>query len=78
MRCRPGELGIIDTPAHNGACQCFVGMPFALYKGYEDSHGDFHWKVPPFLACQHYAHVARHLQSVPDSMMRPIRPYLPA
>lgn len=76
MRCDAHELAIIDKPAANGACKCFIGLPVVTENAYERNNGVTFWNVMPPLStalCPHYKHVGPQLRGIADDMLRPIR-----
>lgn len=74
MRCKKGELAIIDTSA-GPHCKCYVGIPIDCHRVIKDKNGKEGWLLQtPIATCIHQRHVGSHIHSISDEMLRPIRP----
>lgn len=73
-RCEPGELAIIDRPALNGDCICYLGLPVVTQTVYQGVDGRAYWNVvPQIMTCVHYKHIGAVHRGISDDILRPMR-----
>ena len=76
LRCKPGELVIVDQKSYQGQCACFLGMTFVTKFLRRRTDGNVMWKLATrWPACIHHRVAGvENIYEVHDSMCRPIRP----